>query len=563
VYVANNELVGPATSAKDHGSISRDKARIADGSPRLSVVIPVYNERATLPEVIRRVRAAVPLTKEIIVVDDGSTDGTRELVSELAIQADLRIVYQPENRGKGAALRAGFRIATGNVVLVQDADLEYDPQDYPLLLAPICAGDADVVYGSRFRHANGSAGTLWHRLANRLLTKLSNWCTGLHLTDMETGYKAFRRDVIEKIAPDLEQDRFGFEPEITARLAGAGCRIREVAVHYAARTYREGKKIGWRDGLAALCCILRYRRRRMKTENETPRRPGFTLVELLVVIAIIATLMALLLPAVQAARAAAALTVCKNNLKEIGLAMLHHHNEHRVLPSNGGWDGKQTIADVNGVAFTVETFDYTTNRAYLFGVGDPKLGPRDQTGSWAFAILPYVEQTAIYRQRQWSTGVALYTCPARRTSEPRTVVTQDANGTYTSGGWAWARTDYGINLLAVGNRPDCKPLSAFVDGRSNTILIGEKAYDVTMQQSSWYYDEGYFTGGSKGTGRDAPGLSRDGPGINYKDNWGSTHSPGVQFVFADGSVRLLTFATDPAIVAALLTPDGNEPVSVP
>jgi prepilin-type N-terminal cleavage/methylation domain-containing protein/prepilin-type processing-associated H-X9-DG protein len=293
------------------------------------------------------------------------------------------------------------------------------------------------------------------------------------------------------------------------------------------------------------------------------RRGAFTLIEILVVLVIIAILLALLIPAVQRARAAAARTQCESNLKQIGLAMQQFHTAHRVFPHNGGWDGNQTILDKNGAPVVIETFDYTTNQTYKFGVGDAKFGAKEQTGSWAFSILPFIDQRNIHQSRDWSAPVSTYICPARRSPEARTVVAEDAFGKYKSGGWAWARTDYGINLKACGNRPDCRPIAQFADGLSNTILIGEKAYNAQVQTPSWYYDEGYFTGGSKGTSRDAPGMSRDGPGINYKDNWGSAHAEGAQFLFADGAVRTLAFEIDPVLLAALLTPDGGEGAAAP
>ncbi len=224
---------------------------------RLSVVIPVYNERATLLELLGRVRA-VPIDKELIVVDDGSTDSTRELLRSLDGEPDLKIIYLAKNAGKGAALRAGFRQATGDIVIVQDADLEYDPADYPRLIQPLLQNEADVVYGSRFLTTAGSGRSYWHALGNRMLTRLSNVFTGLHLTDMETCYKVFRREIIEAIAPSLKQNRFGIEPELTAKVARSGCRVREVAIRYDGRSYKDGKKIGWRDGLQAIWCILRY-----------------------------------------------------------------------------------------------------------------------------------------------------------------------------------------------------------------------------------------------------------------------------------------------------------------
>ena len=228
----------------------------------VSVVIPVFNEMRTLEQVIKRVQA-VPVEKEIILVDDYSNDGSRELVQSLAEQPNVRAVLHDYNQGKGAALRSGFAAATGDVVLIQDADLEYDPNDYPKLLGPIVENDADVVYGSRF--AGGETHRVlyfWHSVGNRFLTLLSNMMTNLNLTDMEVCYKVFRREIIQSI--DLKENRFGFEPEVTARLArfrkpdGSRLKIFEVGISYAGRTYDEGKKIGWRDGVRAIWCIIRY-----------------------------------------------------------------------------------------------------------------------------------------------------------------------------------------------------------------------------------------------------------------------------------------------------------------
>jgi glycosyltransferase involved in cell wall biosynthesis len=228
---------------------------------RLSVVIPCYNEIGTLSQVLDSVLDSPVPDKEIIVVDDGSTDGTRRLLEE-NIEGKLdRVIYLDRNRGKGAALRAGFAEATGDIVIVQDADLEYDPGDYPAMIGPIREGRADVVYGSRFV-GNRPHRVLyfWHRMGNGLLTFLSNMFTNLNLTDIETGYKAFRRDVIQSI--EIEEDGFGFEPEITAKVARGGYRIFEVGIGYFGRTYPEGKKIGWKDGVWAIWCILKYNLRR-------------------------------------------------------------------------------------------------------------------------------------------------------------------------------------------------------------------------------------------------------------------------------------------------------------
>ena len=224
--------------------------------PVLSVVVPCYNERATVAELLRRVRA-VPIDKEILVIDDQSTDGSRDVVAALAKEwPEIRHFIQPANMGKGAALRRGFAEARGEVVLVQDADLEYDPDEYPKLIQPILDGHADVVFGSRFEGHPRRVMLFWHRLGNTFLTFLSNMTTNLDLTDMETCYKAFRRDVIQSIP--LNSNRFGFEPEVTAKVAKRGYRVFEVPIAYYGRDYWEGKKINWKDGFSALWTILRY-----------------------------------------------------------------------------------------------------------------------------------------------------------------------------------------------------------------------------------------------------------------------------------------------------------------
>jgi glycosyltransferase involved in cell wall biosynthesis len=241
---------------------------------KISVVIPVYNERAFIEEVLLRVQG-VPFEREILVIDDGSTDGTRALLEEFAkAQAagsreipvqdgkaqlsleNIRFLFQDRNRGKGAALRRGFASAVGDVILVQDADLEYNPQDYDKLLAPIFDGRADVVYGSRFLGGPQRVHYFWHYAGNKFLTLLSDMLTNLKLSDMETCYKVFRREVIQGI--QFESNRFGFEPEYTAKIAKGNWRVYEVSISYSGRTYAEGKKITWRDGFATLWCILRY-----------------------------------------------------------------------------------------------------------------------------------------------------------------------------------------------------------------------------------------------------------------------------------------------------------------
>jgi len=251
----------------------RNPAALVD--PKLSVVIPVYNEKGTIHEILRRV-LETEMRKELIVVDDCSKDGTREILQAMAelqtkgVSAapapdggdpvelrDIRFFFQGKNQGKGAALRRGFAVVTGDIVLVQDADLEYEPRDYPKLLEPILDGRADVVFGSRFLGGPQRVHYFWHYVANKLLTLLSDMFTNLKLTDMETCYKVFRREVLRGI--QVKSDRFGFEPEITAKVAKGKWRVYEVPISYSGRTYEEGKKITWKDGVQALWCIVRYK----------------------------------------------------------------------------------------------------------------------------------------------------------------------------------------------------------------------------------------------------------------------------------------------------------------
>ena len=225
-------------------------------SVKLSVVIPCYNELGTIGQVVEAVQAS-PVECEIIIVDDGSTDGTRQLLrGKIESQVD-RVIYHHKNKGKGAALQTGFAVATGDIVIVQDADLEYDPQEYPRVIEPIINNKADIVYGSRFLGSDARRVLYyWHSVGNGFLTTLSNMFTNINLTDMETCYKAFRREIIQSI--EIEEKRFGFEPEITAKVAKCGYRIYEVGISYYGRTYKEGKKIGWKDGFQAIFCIFKY-----------------------------------------------------------------------------------------------------------------------------------------------------------------------------------------------------------------------------------------------------------------------------------------------------------------
>jgi glycosyltransferase involved in cell wall biosynthesis len=224
---------------------------------RLSVVIPVYNEVGTIEEIVGRVQA-VDLQKEIVIVDDGSTDGTRKLLQEITLSHEnVRVLYHDQNQGKGAALRTGFESASGDIVIIQDADLEYDPREYPVLLEPILDGRADIVYGSRFLSGPHRVLFFWHYLGNKFLTLLSNALTNLNLTDMETCYKVFRREVLSDI--QIKSNRFGFEPEFTAKIARKDFRIYETPISYSGRTYAEGKKIGWKDGVKAIFAIIWFR----------------------------------------------------------------------------------------------------------------------------------------------------------------------------------------------------------------------------------------------------------------------------------------------------------------
>ncbi len=224
---------------------------------KLSVIIPCYNERTTIETLVSAVQACPYPNHEIIIVDDCSRDGTRELLREKIDGVSARVIYHEVNQGKGAALRTGFAHATGDIVIVQDADLEYDPQEFPVVVDPIVRGVADVVFGSRFLGDRPHRVLyFWHRVGNGLLTLMSNVFTNLNLTDMETCYKAFRREIIQSIR--IEENRFGFEPEITAKLAKLDLRIFEVGIGYNGRTYEEGKKIGWKDGFRAIWCIVKY-----------------------------------------------------------------------------------------------------------------------------------------------------------------------------------------------------------------------------------------------------------------------------------------------------------------
>jgi hypothetical protein len=282
---------------------------------------------------------------------------------------------------------------------------------------------------------------------------------------------------------------------------------------------------------------------------------------LLVVIAIIAVLIGLLLPAVQKVREAAGRMSCQNNLKQIGLALHMHHDNHGVLPSNGGWDGQQQIQARSGAWVRVTTLGYDDGIRHTWGVGDPTRPPSDQTGSWAYTCLPYMEQEGMYRQRSWAVALRLYVCPSRRGPLAQEPV-NDQFGEYEGGGWAWGKTDYAANGLVIANRPRCRRFAEITDGLSNTILLGEKALATrNAGLPTWFWDEPFFVGGSGGTQRSGSWIVRDGQAQYpwFRDNWGSAHAGGAQFLLGDGSVSTLPFAVNQPSTQARLTPDGGEP----
>lgn len=304
----------------------------------------------------------------------------------------------------------------------------------------------------------------------------------------------------------------------------------------------------------------------MNRNHKKGSRRGFSLIELLVVIAIIGILLGLTVAAVQRARESASRTQCLNHLKQIGLAMHMHHDAHKLLPSNGGWDPTSKIKDTSGNLIDVYTQD-AGGTLVKWGVGEPGHRPQDQPGSWAYAILPFLEGDNIYRLRAWDAPVAMYVCPSRRPGDAREAV-DDGNGSYQGGGWSWAHTDYAANAHVVPNRPRCLRLGQITDGTSNTILVGEKAMNpLDYQTGTWYWDEPYFLGGSGGTqrGRGLTGLDgnlilRDdrAMGNRFRWNWGSAHPAGAQFLFCDGSARLINYHLLSDTVLGLLTPAGGE-----
>lgn len=293
---------------------------------------------------------------------------------------------------------------------------------------------------------------------------------------------------------------------------------------------------------------------------------GFSVLELLVVIGIMGVLFSLVLPAVQSAREAAARATCMNHLRQMGLAMTMHHDTNHVFPSNGGWDVDAKIKATDGSSIYVYTKD-ASGPTFKWGVGKPGQTPQQQPGSWAYAILPYIEQDNVFVQRTWGTPLALYVCPSRRSAEA-TVPVNDQFGEYEGGGWAWGHIDYASNGRVVPNRPRCLRVGEITDGTSNTILIGEKAMStVSYMTGTWYWDEPYFLGGSGGTQRGIGFSPVDGnliiqdsaiTGMTFRYNWGAAHHAGAHFLFCDGSVRIIQFGLTSDLVLSLLTPAGGE-----
>jgi prepilin-type N-terminal cleavage/methylation domain-containing protein/prepilin-type processing-associated H-X9-DG protein len=299
-----------------------------------------------------------------------------------------------------------------------------------------------------------------------------------------------------------------------------------------------------------------------------PHRLAFNLVELVVVIAIAGVLSGLVLAAAQSARAQADRIRCANQLHQIGLAMYDHLGRYGVFPSNGGWDGRQQIQDKGGRPFYVLTYDLTVAKAFHWGVGAPRRAPQDQTGSWAYALLPALEQGAVYDRRDWAQPLGMYTCLGRRRPIARPAW-DDEFGLYYGGGWTWGKIDYAGNAYVIPNRPRCLRIADLLDGTANTILVGEKALSPLLAETgSWYWDEPFFTGGSGGTQRgfaavsgDGLAVVRDSPsmGLTFRYNWGAPHPAGAQFLFADGSVHMLRYGMPAEVVKSLLTPNGGEP----
>jgi prepilin-type N-terminal cleavage/methylation domain-containing protein/prepilin-type processing-associated H-X9-DG protein len=288
-------------------------------------------------------------------------------------------------------------------------------------------------------------------------------------------------------------------------------------------------------------------------------RQAFSLIELIAVLGILAILVGMLLPAIQLVRESANRAQCQNNLHQIGLALVQHHDIYGMLPHNGGWDGKQQIKAKDGSLFTPSTFDKSLYQKFWWGVGQPGLSPPEQTGPWCYAILPYLDQGNIYKEMAWTEPVAVYICPSRRNVTAYEVVPEDDYGVYDGGGWKWGKIDYSANGYLIGQRPTCFRFMQITDGPSNTLMVGEKAFDPSvMMPNSWYYDRAFFLGGGATTARRGLEIWHDGPGIPYKQNWGSAHSGIANFLFADCSVRTMAFGTPWSVMAPQLIPNDGD-----
>ena len=647
---------------------------------RVIVQIPCLNETATLPAAV----AAVPReiagvdSVEILVIDDGSTDGTARTAREAGVE---HVVRHSGNRGLAAAFRTGIDACLrrgADIIVNTDGDNQYCGADIPALIAPILSGQADVVIGDR------QTRRLPHfSFAKKLLQAAGSFAvrrlSGTRVPDAVSGFRAFSREAALHINV-LSSFSYTIETLIQAgqrrlRVVAVPVRVNgrtrpsrlfKTTVQFVGqslvtmvRTYGMYRPLRvffllsavlllagaapivrflylWSLGdggghvqslvLGGALCVMGFlsllggllaeliavnrqlleaaleKLRRMelrdaagslecgedaapgsrglrdtplasravrvlKSDVRTARPLGMSLVELLVVMAIAGVLLALLLPAVQQARESAARVRCASHLQQIGLGLIQHHDTFRALPGNGGWDGEQTIQDVAGAPFVVATTDFQQGVTYNFGVGVPNLPPLRQPGSWLYAILPYVEQEAMFVDRIWWEGLPLYVCPSRRDSDAVRIAESDAHGAYASGGWAWGKTDYAGNGLLFPNwapRLRLVALESIADGTANTILVGEKAIDPLVQvPSSWYWDEPFFVGGSRGTTRMGIQLMRDRPDNLFKQNWGAAHPGAAQFLMADGSVRGLSYDTSWTVMSALMTPAGGEVVNVP
>lgn len=628
---------------------------------RVMVQIPCLNEQETLERTVQSVPRRIPGVDavEILVIDDGSTDGTARAAGQLGVE---HVVRHRGNRGLAAAFRSGLDACLrlgADIIVNTDGDNQYDGADVPALIGPILRGEADIVIGDR------QTGTLPHFSAGKkrlqavgsfVVRRLS----GTDVPDAVSGFRAFSREAALQVNV-VSSFSYTIETLIQAgekRLRVVSVPVRANGPTRPSRLFPSTPRFLWHSLLTmirtyamyepwrvffwlsavlllggaapvvrflylwstgaggghvqslvlggALCVmgfltllaglvadLIAVNRRLLEMTLEKVRRleadrdardrgtadrvgragdrpAGMSLVELLVAIAIVGLLVALLLPAVQLAREYARRTQCVNDLRQVGVGLLHHHDAFRVLPSNGGWDGVQTIPDTAGTLFVAATTDFSLSTTFQFGVGQPDLPPDRQPGSWLYAILPFVEQETMFRERTWTEPLALYVCPSRRSAEAAPIAAADASGAYASGGWAWGKTDYAgngllfLNLTLPAATAECHGIAAISDGTSHTVLAGEKAIDPLVQvPSSWYWDESFFVGGSRGTTRKGIQIMVDQPGNRFKQNRGSAHVGAANFLFADGSIRPLAYETSWSIMGALLTPAGGETVEAP